>query len=81
MSTKVEVTCISKKEVVNYDPDHPVLTQIQLEVPYDQSSIFFQMSGGTKFELCTINQEAADQFKIGKKYEVLINPIEENLQS
>ncbi len=78
MSTKVEVTCVSKKEIMNFDPKHPTIFRIELGVPYNPDSIYFQSMNGSKLELCTINQEAADMFKIGKKYEVLINPVKED---
>ena len=76
MQTKVKVTCISKKEAKNYDVNNPISTTIELEVPYDQNSIYWKMSGGTNFELNTINQEAADMFILGEEYDVIIKPSE-----
>ena len=75
MKTIVEVECISKKESKNWAPEHPVQTAIELAVPYDQNSIFFQMSGGTVMTLNTVNQEAADMFQLGKKYNMEISPV------
>jgi len=73
-NTKVKVKCVSKKERVNYDPEHPVSMTIELEVPYDQNSIYWKMSGGTNLELNTINKAAADMFKIDKEYDIVIRP-------
>jgi hypothetical protein len=77
MKTKVKVRCISKKESENFDPKNPVTTNIELKVPYDQNSIYYQLSGGTGFNLNTINKEAAGMFIIGKDYDVIIAPSEE----
>lgn len=73
--TLVEVTCTSKKQTQSYKPDQPS-HEIELSVPYDQSSIFYQMSGGTVMKLNTINQEAAAMFVIGNVYEMSIKPKE-----
>ena len=73
-STIVRVTCNSKKEQVNYDKTKPVSTSIELYVPYDQNSVFYQMSGGTNIVLNTVNQEAADMFKLGEQYDIVISP-------
>lgn len=75
--TIVRMKCVSKKERKNYQPERPIHTTIELEVPYDQNSIFFKMSGGTNFELQTVNQEAADMFKLGNDYDVVISQCEE----
>ena len=74
MSTIVKVKCNSKKEVLNYDPKKPISTSIELIVPYDQNSIFYQMSGGTNLVLNTVNKEAADMFELGKDYDIVISP-------
>jgi hypothetical protein len=76
MSTKVKVKCISKKESANYNKEFPISTGIELQVPYDQSSIYYQMSGGTGLTLNTVNQAAADMFKIGADYDIIICPSE-----
>lgn len=73
-STKVKVTCSSKKESMNYDPKNPISTAIELDVPYDQSSIYYQMSGGTKIMLNTVNKAAADMFVLGKSYDLILSP-------
>ena len=75
MNTIVKVKCVSKKETVNYNPNLPVATAIELEVPYDQNSIFWKMSGGTYMVLNTVNQEAADMFQLGKGYDIVISPL------
>lgn len=74
MSTKVKVKCISKKESMSYSKENPIATQIELQVPYDQNSIYYQMSGGTGINLNTVNQQAADMFVIGNDYDVVISP-------
>lgn len=77
MSTKVKVKCISKKESANYSEEHPIATAIELEVPYDQGSIYWKLSGGTNITLNTVNQSAADMFVIGKDYDIVVSPSEE----
>jgi hypothetical protein len=77
MSTKVQCTCISKKETQSYNKENPVNTAIELQVPYDQSSVYYQMSGGTALLLNTVNQAAADMFAVGGKYDIVISPSEE----
>lgn len=74
MNTIVKVKCHSKKETLNYDSKKPVSTAIELAVPYDQNSIFYQMSGGTTLVLNTVNQEAADMFQLGNDYDLVISP-------
>jgi hypothetical protein len=76
-STKVKCKCISKKESASYSKENPIQTAIELQVPYDQSSIYFQLSGGTSVLLNTVNQAAADMFVIGKDYDLVISPSEE----
>lgn len=75
-ATKVRTKCISKKESQNYYPEHPIATAIELEVPYDQSSIYWKLSGGTNLTLNTVNKEAADMFVIGNEYDIIISPAE-----
>lgn len=76
MATKVKVKCVSKKESQNWQPEHPIATAIELQVPYDQNSVYWQLSGGTNLTLNTVNQGAADMFVIGKDYDILISPSE-----
>lgn len=75
MSTLVQMKCVSKKESINYNPEFPKSYAIELEVPYDQNSIFWKMSGGTNIVLNTVNQAAADQFEIGKFFELNITEV------
>ena len=77
MATKVVVECIGKKEKKNWDLNRPKAWEIELQVPYDQNSVYFQLSGGTGFNLNTVNEDAAKEFEIGGKYEVLISKVEE----
>lgn len=74
MNTKVVAKCISKKESVNWNQEHPVATAIELEVPYDQNSVYWKLSGGTNMVLNTINQAAADMFVLGGSYDIVISP-------
>ena len=74
MTTKVKLKCFYKKESLNYDNKNPISTAIELEVPYDQTSIDWKLSGGTKFTLNTVNQEAADMFIVGNQYVILVSP-------
>lgn len=76
MNTKIQVKCVSKKESENWNEDKPIRTTIELEVPYDENSVYHKLSGGTNLELHTVNQEAANMFKIGGFYDVLISPTE-----
>lgn len=73
MSTKVKCKCISKKESQSYSKENPIQTAIELQVPYDQNSIYFQLSGGTAVILNTINKSAADMFVIGSDYDIVIS--------
>ncbi len=73
-ATKVKVKCISKKESINYSKENPIATAIEVEVPYDQNSIYWKMSGGTNMTLNTVNKEAADMFVIGQEYDLVISP-------
>jgi len=74
MSTKVKVKCVSKKESANYNKENPIATAIELEVPYDQNSIYWKLSGGTNMTLNTVNKAAADMFVIGNEYDMVISP-------
>ncbi len=74
MSTNVRVVCLSKHTSLSNNKENPIQTSIELGVPYDPESIYFQMSGGSNFMLHTINQQAADMFELGKKYDVVISP-------
>lgn len=76
-STKVKVKCVSKKQSAHYDKENPTAHVIELEVPYDQKSIYWKLSGGTNLHLNTCNQAAADMFEIGKEYDVVIQPAEQ----
>ncbi len=68
-STIVEVECISKKHAHQWQQkSNPIEHEIEFAVPSDQDSIFYKMSGGTNFNLKTINQEAAAMFTVGDKY-------------
>lgn len=66
--TTCELKCVSIKQTANYSKEHPVAFAIELEVPYDQNSIFWKMSGGTNQVLNTVNEVAAAEFVIGETY-------------
>lgn len=76
-STKVVATCQSKKVTKNYNTSagqSKFSTEIELLVPYDTTSVYYQFSGETAIKLKTTNQEAADMFEIGGEYDVFISP-------
>ena len=75
MTTRVQMTCISKKETKPYK-DATVQHEIELEVPYDQNSIFYKMSGGTNIVLRTINPDAAAMFQLQGKYMLSIDEVD-----
>ena len=64
METTVKVKCLSKKNALSYNGANPICCSIELAVPYDQTSIFYQMSGGTAMTLNTINDDAAQNIGI-----------------
>src|SRR5947207_3020 len=72
IQTKVKVKCVSKKESANWDKTNPIQTAIEVEVPYDQKSIYWKLSGGTNMVLNTCNKDAADMFIIGQDYDIVI---------
>lgn len=73
-STLVRVKCLSKKEGINWNKENPRSFAIELEVPYDQNSIFWKLSGGTNLVLNTVNKAAADMFQIEGSYDIVISP-------
>lgn len=74
-STVVELTVVSKKAGHPWGSTaNPIQYEIELAVPYDQNSIFFQQSGGTNMFLKTINPGAADMFVIGETVVMTIHP-------
>lgn len=72
-STHVKMTCVSKKEVKQYPTATPSF-EIELQVPYDQTSIFYKLSGGTNMLLMTINEQAAAMFQLQGEYMMVISP-------
>lgn len=73
-STVVELKVVSKKQKTGYYKTNPDQHEIELEVPYDQTNIFWKLSGGTNMVLNTINQEAADMFVLGETVVMTISP-------
>ena len=74
MQTKVKVKCVSKKEIQSYNKENPIATAIELEVPYDQTSVYWKLSGGTNLTLNTVNKDAADMFVLGNEYDIIVSP-------
>lgn len=75
MKTKIRCECISiKEEKCYYCKDTDIQYSIELEPPNDVSDIYFKMSGGSNFELKTINLAAAEMFEVGEFYDVYIEP-------
>ena len=74
MQTKVKVKCVSKKESQSYNKENPIATAIELEVPYDQTSVYWKLSGGTNLTLNTVNKDAADMFVLGNEYDIIVSP-------
>lgn len=72
-ATQVKMTCVSKKEIKQYPTSTPSF-EIELEVPYDQNSIFYKLSGGTNMVLRTINEQAAAMFNLQGEYMMVISP-------
>lgn len=84
MPVKIRMKVISKKEQKGWQKigdTTPNLTTIEMEVantsdPNDPNYPYSFWSGGTKFPLMTINEEAARHFEIDKDYDILITPAE-----
>lgn len=73
-ATQVKMTCVSKKQAKAYATSN-VEHEIELQVPYDNNSIYYKMSGGTNIVLRTINQGAADMFQLQGEYMMVISPV------
>jgi hypothetical protein len=83
MSVKIRMKVISKQQSAGYqkleDGRIPHKEKISFEVvnTNDKTNPNFPYSfwsGGTKWDLETINPEAADQLQIGSEYDILISP-------
>ena len=83
MKTQVKVYLESKtkKETgyPNQKPEHAQKPQYELKfnVGYDQTSQYFQLSGGTQPILNTVNEEVANSMEVGKWYMITIEPLVE----
>ena len=55
---------------------NPAQYKIEANVPYGQDNIFYRLSGGSTLQLCTVNEDAAQQLEVGKKIRVTIEVIE-----
>lgn len=83
MNTQVKVYLESKtkKETgyPNQKPENATKPQYELKfnVGYDQTNIYFQLSGGTQPVFYTVNEDVANSMEVGKPYMITISPIEE----
>lgn len=85
MSVVVRIKVNSKSVQNHWTKDETtgktnVNTTIDMNTVYtndknDPNYIFSALSGGTKFSLATINQEAADQFELDGEYECVITRV------
>lgn len=85
MSVKIRMRCnkISKQKHWNNDDSGNMQTQTTIDLAVHHSSdvndpnyAYAQLSGGSVFPLTTINDKAANQFEIGKDYDIVITPSE-----
>jgi hypothetical protein len=85
MSVQLKVKCtkVSQNHHWNKKPDGTPMINTCIELfleysndPKNQNYPFSEISGGTKFELQTTNEDAAKQFQLGKNYNVLIDAAE-----
>lgn len=76
-TTRVQAQCSAVKKEKNWNEEHPVQYEITLDIPYDQASVYFRLSGGTSITLRTINEAAAEMFEPGKNFFVDISPCEQ----
>lgn len=65
--------------LISTDRQPPIKPQYELKfnVGYDQNNVYFQQSGGTQPIINTVNEEVANSMIVGKKYMLIIEPIEE----
>jgi hypothetical protein len=73
--TIIEMTVDSTKQTASYNVEHPTQHTIECNIPYGEENVFFRMSGGTTLTLLTINDDAAELFKAGKKIRITIEAI------
>lgn len=83
METQVKVYLESKtkKEMgyPNQKPEQVIKPQFELKfnVGYDQTSTYFQLSGGSQPVFHTVNEDVANSMEVGKWYMITIKPAEE----
>ena len=83
MNTQVKVYLESKtKKEVGYPNTKPENVakpsyELKFNVGYDQTSTYFQLSGGTQPVFHTVNEEVANSMEVGKFYMITIEPISE----
>ena len=75
MKTVVVATCVKKTQSQSYTVGNPINHTIDLQLPYNPKDIYYQMSGGSNFQLCTINQGAADMYTVGHQYKIEISEV------
>ena len=67
----------NKNEKGEYPTNHTIDMQVVYSGdPTHPNYEFSTQSGGTAFQLCTINEEAEEQFELEGEYDVVISPIQ-----
>lgn len=83
MNTQVKVYLESKtKKETGYPNQKPETAQkpqyeLKFNVGYDQTSQYFQLSGGSQPVFHTVNEDVANSMEVGKWYMITIAPIAE----
>ena len=84
MSVVVRVKVNKKSQTRHWNKDengdYPIQNTIDMNVVYSNDPKhpnypFSVLSGGTQFQICTINQAAADQFELEGEYDVVFNKV------
>lgn len=66
-----------KAEDTEYPTNHTIDMQVvYTSDPNHPNYNFSTQSGGTAFQLCTINEEAAKQFELEGEYDVVFNKVQ-----
>lgn len=74
--TIIEMTVDSTKQSLSHNTERPTQHEIQCNIPYGQNDVFYRTSGGTTLTLLTINDDAAEIFKAGRKVKLTIEPMD-----
>jgi hypothetical protein len=79
MKTRIEVYLESKtKKEIGYpnQPSQKPSYELKFNVGYDQTSQYYQLSGGSQPVFHTANEDVANSMEVGKKYAIEISPVE-----